>query len=66
MITKEKLLAQIESFPENISIDELIDRLIFIEKLENRILESEKEETKAKKNLKLSSQNGPNKMVKIS
>ena len=45
MITKEKLLAQIESFPENISIDELIDRLIFIEKLENRILESEKEDT---------------------
>ena len=52
MITKEKLLAQIESFPENISIDELIDRLIFIEKLENRILESEKEETISEEELK--------------
>lgn len=52
MITKEKLLAQIESFPENISIDELIDRLIFIEKLENRILESENEETISEEELK--------------
>ncbi|MBK8244895.1 MAG: hypothetical protein IPK88_15830 [Saprospiraceae bacterium] len=52
MITKEKLLAQIESFPENISIDELIDRLIFIEKLENRILESEKEATISEEELK--------------
>lgn len=52
MITKEKLLAQIESFPENISIDELIDRLIFIEKLEKRILESEKEETISEEELK--------------
>ena len=52
MITKEKLLAQIESFPENISIDELIERLIFIEKLENRILESEKEETISEEELK--------------
>ncbi|MBK6698600.1 MAG: hypothetical protein IPG55_01590 [Saprospiraceae bacterium] len=52
MITKEKLLAQIESFPENISIDELIDRLIFIEKLENRILESEKEDTISEEELK--------------
>ncbi len=52
MITKAKLLAQIESFPDNISIDELIDRLIFIEKLENRILESEKEETISEDELK--------------
>ncbi len=52
MITKEKLLAQIEYFPENISIDELIERLIFIEKLENRILESEKEETISEEELK--------------
>lgn len=52
MITKEKLLAQIESFPENISIDELIERLIFIEKLENRILESKNEETISEEELK--------------
>jgi hypothetical protein len=44
MITKEKLLAQLETFPDNVSIDELIDRLVFIDKLENRIQESENED----------------------
>ena len=43
MISKEKLKEQIDKFPEDeISIDELIDRLIFIEKLEKRISSSEK------------------------
>ena len=43
MISKEKLKEQIDKFPEDeISLDELIDRLIFIEKLENRIDLSEK------------------------
>lgn len=41
MITKEKLKAHIETFEDEISIDELIDKLVFIEKLENRIKESE-------------------------
>ena len=42
MISKEKLKEHIDKFPEKeISIDELIDRLIFIEKLENRIAISE-------------------------
>lgn len=43
MISKEKLKEQIDKFPEDeISIDELIDKLIFIEKLEQRISSSEK------------------------
>ncbi|MGM0581288.1 MAG: hypothetical protein ACQETL_11450 [Bacteroidota bacterium] len=43
MISKVKLKEQIDKFPEDeISIDDLIDRLIFIEKLENRISLSEK------------------------
>lgn len=38
MITKERLKEHIDKFPENeFSIDELIERLIFIEKLEERI-----------------------------
>lgn len=42
MISKEKIKEQIDKFPENeISIDELIDRLVFIEKLEKRISSSE-------------------------
>ena len=42
MISKEKLKEHIDKLPEKeISIDELIDRLVFIEKLENRIAISE-------------------------
>ena len=45
MITKEKLKKHIESFPDELSIDELIDRLVFVEKLEERIAQSELCET---------------------
>ena len=42
MISKEKLKEHIDKLPEKeISIDELIDRLIFIEKLEKRVAISE-------------------------
>jgi len=41
MITKEKLKNYIDKFPDEISIDELIDKLVFIDKLETRIKESE-------------------------
>lgn len=42
MISKIKLKEHIDQFPEDdISIDDLIDRLIFIEKLEKRISLSE-------------------------
>lgn len=34
MITKENLKQQIESFPEQFSIDDLVERLILIEKIE--------------------------------
>ncbi len=52
MITKEKLKSHIETFPDNMSIDELIDRLIFVEKLEKRISESNKGETISEEDLK--------------
>lgn len=35
MLTKTILKEQIEKFPEEFSIDDLIDRLILIEKIEN-------------------------------
>ena len=44
-ITKEKLKKHIDDFPDEISIEEVIERLIFIEKLEERLQESEKNET---------------------
>lgn len=34
MLTKEKLKEQIELFPDEFSLDELVERLIFIEKVE--------------------------------
>ena len=52
MISKEKLISQIESFPSELSIDELIDKLIFINKLEERIQKSEKGETISEDELK--------------
>ena len=41
MLTKTKLKEQIEGFPEQFSIDELIDRLILVEKIENGNKQSE-------------------------
>ena len=34
MLTKTKLLKEVEKFPDEFSIDELVERLIFIEKVE--------------------------------
>ncbi len=41
MLTKTKLKEQIEKFPENFSIDELIERLILLEKIERGNKQSE-------------------------
>ncbi|MFY9243580.1 MAG: hypothetical protein WAO74_11190 [Polaribacter sp.] len=41
MITKEKLQEHISKFPNEIHIDDLIDKLVFIDKLEQRIKASE-------------------------
>jgi len=51
-ITKEKLLKQIDEFPDEISIDEVIERLIMIEKLETRIKESDENDTISEEDLK--------------
>ena len=44
-ITKEKLKQQIEQFPDKISMDEVIERLIMLEKIETRKQESDNNET---------------------
>ncbi len=41
MISKSKLKEQIENFPDEFSIDELVERLILIEKIENGNKQSE-------------------------
>jgi len=42
MLTKSKLLEEIEKFPDEFSIDELVERLIYIEKVEIGNLQSER------------------------
>ncbi len=51
-ITKEKLQKQIDEFPDEINIDEVIERLIMIEKIETRIQESKNNETISEDDLK--------------
>ena len=51
-ITKEKLHKQIDEFPDEISIDEVIERLVMIEKLETRLKESNENDTISEEYLK--------------
>ena len=44
MLTKAKLKKQIENLPEEFSIDELVERLILMEKIERGVQQSEKGE----------------------
>ena len=44
MLTKSKLREQIETFPEEFSIDELVERLILVEKIDRGNKQSEKGE----------------------
>ena len=41
MLTKSRLIKQIEEFPEEFSIDELIEHLILLEKIETGNKQSE-------------------------
>ncbi|WP_170124590.1 hypothetical protein [Algoriphagus yeomjeoni] len=52
MITKRKLLKHIQQFPEEMSMEELIEKLLFIEKLEKRIAESDTGEVISEEELK--------------
>lgn len=40
MLKKEKVKAEIENLPEEFSIDELVERLILVEKVEKGVLQS--------------------------
>lgn len=52
MITKEKLKEHIDKLPDSFSIEELIDRHFFIDKLEKRIQQSESGEVVSEDQLK--------------
>lgn len=52
MITKTKLLKHIQKFPEEMSMEELIEKLLFVEELEKRIAESDRGEVISEEELK--------------
>lgn len=41
MLTKNKVIQSVNNLPESFTIDELIDRLIFLEKVEQGLKQSE-------------------------
>lgn len=45
MISKERLYKQIESLPENLEVEVLIEKLLLIDKIDSRIVESDNNET---------------------
>jgi hypothetical protein len=53
MITKEKLSKTIDRLPDSFTIDELIDQLIFIEKVEDGFRQSEEGKVISNEDLKL-------------
>ena len=51
MLTKERLQKEIEKFPDRFTIDELIEKLILIEKIQEGEKQSEKGEIISEKEL---------------
>jgi len=52
MISKAALIKHLDQFPDEISIDELIDKLVFIEKLEKRVAQSKANDTISNEEMK--------------
>lgn len=51
MITKEMLYKQIESLPDKLNVEELIEKLLLIDKIEARLTESDKNQTISEEDL---------------
>ena len=53
MLTKEKVNKTINNLPDKFTIDELIDRLIFMEKVEEGLQQSEEGKVVSNEDLKI-------------
>ena len=53
MLTKEKLNRTINNLPDKFTIDELIDKLIFMEKVEEGLLQSDESKVVSNEDLKV-------------
>jgi hypothetical protein len=42
MLTKTELINSLESLPENLTVDQVIDHIVFVEKVQKGIEDSEK------------------------
>jgi len=62
MLTKDKLRQSINKLPDSFTIDELIDQLIFIEKVEEGLKQSKERKVFSNENVKKLLRNGQNKM----
>jgi hypothetical protein len=60
MLTKEKVNKTISNLPDKFTIDELIDRLIFMEKIEEGLQQSEEGKVVSNEDLKKLLINGQN------
>jgi predicted transcriptional regulator len=52
MLTKEKVIDSMRDFPGEFSIDELVDRLVFIQKIEEGVVQGERGEVMTTEELK--------------
>ena len=51
MINKARLYKQIESLPDPLDVEQLIEKLLLIDKIDNRIVESDNNKTISKQEL---------------
>jgi hypothetical protein len=53
MITKTQIRHSLDNLPENVSVDQVIDRLIFIEKIQKGLDDSKNGKIKSKEEAKI-------------
>jgi predicted transcriptional regulator len=52
MLTKTELINSLESLPENLTVDEIIDHIFFVEKVQKGLEDSEKGQISTKQEAK--------------
>ena len=52
MLTKTELINSLESLPENLTVDEIIDHIFFVEKVQKGLEDSEKGQISSKQESK--------------
>ena len=53
MITRTNLINSLDKLPENLTVDQVIDHIIFVEKIENRLEDSKNGKVNTKEEARL-------------